>query len=358
MKALILFGPHLISFRDSGILKYNYHGSGELKYQRTITSLLIRSENLVESELSFWHLPDEILTMLQPLFGRLQKLVLFACYLNDGSLLNMLPLWCPELRELALIVSSRDEEFLRSDFNGLQVHFPKLTKIVCKDLDGFGKNQLETFLKLHSHLKAFEFSTCEFQENCVIRFITEHVPDIETLDLLLYGRNDCVKYFGQLSKLKSLKLYLVEVSANFTLSIIREISTSNIQLKQLELSLVGANWKRGARRFVSAISKLKKLETLKLIEFNLTALNIIAVCKHLGELSTLKLFIHFTPTAEDITEFIRASPKLQLLKLGPKVDDGGSFHFPEQKNICIDVEIFKKLVAIVEEGCKDRRLCS
>lgn len=72
----------------------------------------------------------------------------------------------------------------------------------------------------------------------------------------------------------------------------------------------------GTEQIADAISKLKTLKSVWLFRFkHLTLSHNFGICKHLVELSELKLqFNEFKMSADDILEIVKSAPKLHLLQ--------------------------------------------
>lgn len=118
------------------------------------------------------------------------------------------------------------------------------------------------------------------------------------------------------------------------------IGASSAALTTLHLQCLDLN--DGASQFVESISRLTKLETLKLrYVMNLDASHIADICKHLTQLAVLDLLVKWpTPSAKTILKFIRMSEKLQLLNI--------SVIDTVTERTCIDVNAFEEMVSVAK----------
>lgn len=245
----------------------------------------------------------------------------------------------PDIQEIIF------EEWYWKKFSFLNRSFPKLTKISFFDQEYVDNNQIESFLKRHPKLKSIEFFHCVNLDDHVFQFISEHVPQIEEVKAHLGDQiqlnQDGAKCFGKMIKLNSLKLRLPPDGSQCMTSIINEISASEIPLKHLNLSEVDF----AACQFTEAISNLKTLNTLTLaFALNLTMDHILGICKHVTELSELRLYycdeaINFS--GRNLLEIVRSAEKIQVISI--QGNYGG------YKKSCIDAGIFHRMVETIEQ---------
>lgn len=215
---------------------------------------------------------------------------------------------------------------------------------------GLKNSDVEECLKKNPQLKRIKLSICSEVDDCIFQTIAKYVPEIESIRYYSRSRINMenVKYFGRLSKLKILDLYLKQANktTGYVLSVVHEIASANIELELLHLGRF--DLKNESQKFVDGISKLKKLKTLRLEDIqNLTGSHFISMCKPLNELSEVAVErIGLKMTNDDLLNFIRNADKLE------RFDYNNAADFPQR----IGVDTFEKLVQIINQRVEKTKL--
>lgn len=344
-----------------------------LKYQRKIIEQLIKycSSSIIDLFVEGFALTSEITLMMRPLLVRIENLHFRSCTC-DELLLRKLPLWSAELRHLGIFHMRAPKKFKTFvppiyennvlSFNGLRKPFQKLTSITFDEVDDIIDEDIEKILKYNPQLQKISLGRCPNLGANILKSIVQYVPGIELLylelnivesddaleedsefeivhDLGLWnGPGKISKYFGQLSKLKSLNLSLApEIVAD----ICAEIAAADIQLTYLWIGHLSVPGEK-VDAFVEGIAKLTKLKQLSLHGVGgVNASHITCICKHQCALDTLDLFVDFAPTAEELLEWIECAERLSSLKYC-------TFLVFDEK-CCIDANIFKHMLRVVEK---------
>lgn len=293
----------------------------------TLTELIFRNIDL--------HF--KIMPVVMPLFGCLHTLELFKCRMGQMCL-DLLPQWGSNLRELRL-----DQEITsrKLRFDCLHHPFEYLVNIslTAEDLH---KNDFDEMLKHNPNMKKIEIIQCENLDSQIFRSIVNHAPDVEflTTEDILLQPNDAF-YFGQMSKLRTLKLEFFRKIPNLEhiLPVIRQIVAANIQLKRLDLDTI--DFSRYANELVEEVLKFKNLETLFIREVRggLTKDHLRDFYTHFTELREFRLFLGFVPTLEFISHLIRTASKLNILFISPSEGT--------EETICVDLGTHKMWTEIV-----------
>lgn len=329
------FGASVISFNESEELPYDRLVTESLrKYQRNIIELLVQhcGENLIELKLSHFNMTDEIAIVMRPLLKHLQKFEL-----HWVSHLRMLSAWCPELRELHL----KDTVV---DHDGWNQQFQKLTKMTYYGCD---MNGIQEFVKCNPQLKSFEIGGYNV-DTSIFQIVGEHATDMETLvvGVGLLGSEYPVgaRYFDRLRNLNSVTI-TDDRSQHYLTAAIGDIAAAEIPLKTLSAKASREVLK--VDQLVEGISKLKNLETLELKVVGLRARDVVRFCKHLSELSKLRIRISGELTIERLLDLVLIAEKLQWLFVSIVECD---------KMMCIDASAYKELVQIVKKRAQRARL--
>lgn len=289
-------------------------------YVRSFIELLVRysSKNLTKFDLCVFELCDGIASTMGPLFGGLHRLELSSIEVGE-VFLRKWPLWSAELR----VVRFHEVSAPQGQVCFLRHPFPKLVKISIVNIKGVSPNDIAEMLKYNPQLKEIEIrgSDCELRLLNILPLIVEHVPEVESLTLRFEKDNPedlgYVKYLIQLSELSSLTLEQHRSFGTKCLaSAIRKMVAANIPIKYLRLCNLCLSLESGD--FVNAVSKLKQLETMRLVinsgPYYIFPLS--EVLKTCSKLTTLHLLLQHVPTilrAEKILTLIRCSEKLQSL---------------------------------------------
>lgn len=292
------------------------------------------------SELRFNHieLDEEIMPVAMPLLGCLHTLDLYQCRI-DQVFLDLLPQWASNLRELKLRLSVTQPKKLQ--FDCLHHPFEHLVNISLM-ADDLHNNDFDEMLKHNPNMKKIEISDSENLDGRIFRSIVNHAPEVEFLSTtnFLLQPGDAF-YFGQMSKLQTLKLGFDGMNPNLEhiLPVIRQIVAANIQLKRLYLDTIDFN--RYANELVEEVLKFKKLEILFIREFlgGLTKYHLRNFYTHSTELRELRLFLSFVPSLEFISQTIRTASKLKILFISSSKET--------DEKICVDLGTHKTWTEIV-----------
>lgn len=306
------------------------------------------SGTLSELSLYDFDITDEVALLLRPALASVQKLSLSN--IEWGELfLEMLPSWCPELRDMTLSNLNKDMRYDRLD-----QEFPKLTRIMFDQVIHAKNSDVEAFLKMSPQLK--EFATMNNSpgiDDYIFQLMAKYVPQIEHIMLFLPRRLqfDNINYIRQLSNLSRLQVYIGGESAlnsiNAMIEIINELVVAKIPIRILGLHSSGASEYHNMRDvgwlFVDRISKLEKLEELTIS--NLTGVStsgIRTICENLKELSILRFWGRtFRWDREDLLHLIRVGHKLQELMIYTK-------DASRETRLCIDLEMVDEIVNILQ----------
>lgn len=118
------------------------------------------------------------------------------------------------------------------------------------------------------------------------------------------------------------------------------IAAANISLKYLFLGEMQLPDLLEARRFVDAVLKFERLETLKILSFTIPFPHCIKICKNCRELSTLHAKANFEISKQQILEIIGHATKLQSLYLNTLNKDNTI--------VQVDINFFQDLLKIVK----------
>lgn len=137
---------------------------------------------------------------------------------------------------------------------------------------------------------------------------------------------------------------------NYLLPIVRDIATAEIPLKILCVSLIGERTpEQDVDQLAVEISKLKSLETLKIMSFPYWPILLInQIC--FSELSKLDLRVAVILTAEQIMDIVQVAEKMQALTISSLKPS------ESVEKTSIDANNLKKLTEIVEKRAKKTRL--
>lgn len=304
--------------------------------------------NLIELSLTSFELPDEL--TMRPLLKNIQKLELCCCK-NADQLLKALPVWCPLLRELALVCMD-----LRSE--RLHMRFEKLMKMSIRYCH-VEHNDIKEFLERNSQLKEFDYFEESRPNNLIPQYICRYVTEtIETLNLGFgyqfqtspFPSNAI--YLRRLRNLKSVTLSDENPIPNVKclLPVISDIVAAKIPLKTLKIDMGFSNtgYISDADLIADKILAIKTLETCELRgEGCFQVRHIHQICKNLTKLTKLVLDVGAL-SALDIVDIVQLAKKLQWLTI--------SSRRRLLKKICIDADNHKTLTEIVEKRAKKTRL--
>lgn len=352
-KILRKFGAFIVSFIDTNELSRDkvpgMDDESKKKYRSKCMEYLVKycGANLIELSLTSFELPDE--ETMRPLLKNVQKLELCCCK-NADQLLKALPVWCPLLRELAVVCMD-----LRSE--KLNMRFEKLTKMSIRYC-GVERNDIKEFLECNSQLKEFEYFEKSRPDNLIPQYICRYVTEtIETLNLGFgyqfqtspYPSNAI--YLRRLRNLKSVTLSDQNPipNVNCLLPVISDIVAANIPLKALKIDIGFAYTDISHADLVAdKISAIKTLETLELrAKGCFQVRQIHQICKNLTKLTKLVLDVGAL-SALDIVDIVQLAEKLQWLTVSSRR------RLP--KKICIDADIHKTLSEIVAKRARKTRL--
>lgn len=214
----------------------------------------------------------------------LRKLKIGTDDLHDfnGAVLKMLPLWCPNLKELVLYfhVSQISAESLNRNFT-------KLELISLGSAGNIVDDDIERFLKWNPQLVDVCIWGCELLTNRVLQLVAKYLPNIGKIALELEeeeSSNDLDYRFnsGELSRLTSLHLGRVK----YATSIIKDIAAKNIPVADLFIF----DFDGDVDIFVDNICGLEKLRRLELLSVkDLNASHIQKISNQLPKLSRIDL---------------------------------------------------------------------
>lgn len=301
------------------------------------------SEKLIELSFENFSLTIEDEITLKPLLKTLQRFHLIRCQCN-AQLFEMLPAWCPELRELT--IKKIELQY------GLRTRFKKLTKIWFAAVQ-LHHSDIEELLKFNLQLKEFGFSYYAESGALICQHITKYATGIETLHILFNHRLEAeypqnTIHFDRLRNLKTVTLKDIKANSKKVVQAVCDISAAHIPLETLFVfALFNKFSELDIKRFVDGIAKMENLEILYLEFDGLHPHDIINICKHLRKLSKLYLHINKELSMENIVEIVRYSEHLQFLMVEPTILHG---------NVCIEVATYEKLAEIVEKRAQKTHL--
>lgn len=152
--------------------------------------------------------------------------------------------------------------------------------------------------------------------------------------------NRTIKYFGQLTCLKSLELCIptIEFSSKWIVAVLQEISAANVPIEIL--SLENINMGHESDQFVDEIAKLRTLTSLKLKKIDkLSVTHILKICKQLYNLR------EFYFRRENTWSIFSMDNLLELIKISKNLQVFCYRNFDEvEYKICIDAAAFKQMV--------------
>lgn len=227
------------------------------------------------------------------MFLRKLKIVIDNPQDFNEAVLRMLPLWCPNLKELVLYSNGGH---IKAD--SLNRNFPKLELISLGATKNFVDDDIEKFLKWNSQLVDVCIWGCDLLTNRVIQLIGKYLPNVErvALELEVKGSSDDLNYqfnSGEFSRLTSLHL----VRVKYATSIINDIAAKNIPVADLFIF----DFDGDVDVLVDKISGLKKLRRLELLSVgNLNASHIQKISNQLPKLSRIGLDLHAAISFVDI----------------------------------------------------------
>lgn len=303
---------------------------------------------LVKLELNNIVVTNEVAFVMRPLLGRVQEVILEKLRFRE-ILPKNLPLWSPELLDLKCWQC--DGETMR--FIGIRQKLPKMESISIIGDEHLENSDFTEFLKQNPQLKKLELHHCNNLDNSIFQTIAKHVPYIERMG---FNASECffttnekrknIKYFGELSALKTLTFQLPEDYLYLT-SIVHEIASANIALEFLALSGFIDMYPDtiGYEHFIGDITKFKNLKSLVLRDIlDIRASQLIHIVKHLKELSLINLGLVNVPmmTQNDLLQLIRNAPKSHEFRLVSLLHSDLSL-------ISIDVNTPGKLLDILEQ---------
>lgn len=232
-----------------------------------------------------------MISEMRPLLGSLEKFKLIQCYMSQ-AFLDLLPFWCPELRELELLPCCARKLGLVLRFDGLKNH-KKLLKISLKHAHQLSNNNIEEMLKNNPQLNEIHLGSCRKIDHQVLRSIGYYAMNVETLYIISIPlmRGDA-QYFGRMEKLKSLTIcnsysgWLKHI-----VLIIQHIVAANISLRHLCLKEdVSCRTYRDCNQLVDEILKLAELERITCTRIvGLTESHVYKFCQYLPELRGLAI---------------------------------------------------------------------
>lgn len=332
------FGPLFKSI--DGYVSKSYLWRKAMELLKTYCSGTILNLTLCEFKIS-----GEIAMMLRPVLASVQELTLSGGQW-DALFLWMLPEWSPDLRKLTL------EYINPHQISGLHQAYPKLTKLKLTGVDEAKNSDIEEFLKRNPQLKQISIITCDRIDNNIFKSIATYTPQIEKIHFFsnvpIQHNNEPI--CGQLNYLKELRMefndlghknYNVDDADNI-IKILDEIGSAGISLRKLDLRSVDFNLiVNGGRRFVEAISKLKKLECLKMNDVcGLSATDFTDICDRLPELAELTLKATF-PT-------LNSTNVLNLIRFGKRLQKITFYGARPETKLCIDGDMYMKFVNVVQ----------
>lgn len=194
----------------------------------------------------------------------------------------MLPLWCPNLKELVLYF-----HLGHIVVDSLNRNFPKLELISLGCAGNIVDDDIERFLKWNPQLVDVCIWGCELLTNRVLQLIAKYLPNVEKITLELEeekSSNDLDYQFnsGELSRLTSLHLGRVK----FATSIIKDIAAKNIPVADLFIF----DFDGDVDIFVDSICGLEKLRRLELLSVrDLNVSHIQKISNQLPKLSRIDL---------------------------------------------------------------------
>lgn len=332
--------------RNFGHLIVTFKLTSKFQNDKLIELLIRYCQNLKELEVS-----DYCLTLLgdarlfEPLYKRLRKLTLQHCTL-DLEFFYLLPARAIKLRELTLVnTRGTSHQTVRFFYDT----FRKLRKIELRNISDVGSNDIREMLKNNRQLKEIHIdrSSAYYNFDDILPSLADYAPGIEylTIDSISGSMNPkLMKYFGQLSNLRSLILKSVlnsKEAANYAVLATCALSAANIPMTLLSMH----SFKLGdlANRFRDAVVKLKQLEVLNLRYSVIPLPHIIEICKQCSELSSLRISVADIPTQEDIFKIIRLSKNLEVLRIRICAHPG--------EKIRIGIDFYMHLLKIVKDRC-------
>lgn len=279
---------------------------------------------LIEMQLYFCEIENNMVQLMRALLPNLQKLSLRSCKI-DWKFSNEMLRLAPRLKELGLSfvqchtkTENEIESCTPKPYTMLYQTLPKLEKFVLERCH-VGEINLDIFLKWNPQMKDIQLLHL-FGDNSDqnIRLIFKHGPCVEKIRYEAREvSNSTAKYFGKLKHLKSLELCIFKTEFSmWTVAVVREIVAADIPLEHLRLRNVILG--NESKRFVKDIIKLKALKTLTLKFLkHLSAHQILEICAHLKELTELDFYRNDTESifsVANLLELIQKSRNLRLFR--------------------------------------------
>lgn len=290
-------------FRNFGttIKSVDVNCYGRANHQKRLIQSLSRYciGESIELVLRSYEINEEMAFITRPLLERVTKLEFDTCRFSM-MLQRNLPLWSPELRELKYTYDASNFSFDQGQL------FPKLESISFERTN-MEKSHIELFLEKNPQLKEIRVIFCKQLDDDIFQWIAKYVPEIEriTFDANYPTHRMNIKFCGLLRELKSLSMRMDAIAdKSYVQLVVHEIAAANIPLESLQL--VGLDLRNETQRFVEGISKLTKLKILRLQRVkNMTASQLIEMCKSLEELSEIKLSAeYFILTKNELLELV------------------------------------------------------
>lgn len=283
-------------------------------------------------------LSDENILEMRPLLEGIKDLFYGGA---SKFLLEVLPVWCPELRGLHLFdIPALNGESDLWKFSGLK----KLDQMSFNRVPDLTNERVENLLKCHPKLKLFSISKCPNIDDRIIQVFADYGQGINALDIETFLREEICDPntigYGHFNNLKYLKLNFGRNSPTIE-SVFCELAKTAGALKSLDLYDFAI---KDPARFVGTILKLEKLKKLKLYSVTgLTAMNISQICKNL---SMVQLMVDAKLTGENLLQLIQIADNLEYLEI---CQCSRSVHRYATEKIQINVSAFEEMVKLTEK---------
>lgn len=297
---------------------------------------------------------------MKPLLAHLQILKMDTT--SDQAFLKMLPLWCCELRKLALKLSDTQPKEMREGLRshryerlkGLYQSFEKLEEFEL-DYSKLQVDDIEEILKANRQMKKVNIQKMCSVAFSPLRCIVNRLPQVESLIFGMPVINEL--HPDEYSvRLKNLKYLDMDLCCAASLGLV--VSKIAFETNPLEtLYLRNPKWTNYIDRNIEKISKLESLKTLGLACPNLQKnlifkFHIFKICKHSTQLRYLDLLTPAPLTPEIISEIIQNAVRLDTLAISPSMIRVSS----RTKTITVNSGHYSEWKQIAEQRRKNKSL--
>lgn len=331
------FGP-AIKWLNVSLYGWNFQNL-RFQYSQLVMQLIIQycDQALNNLTLCGFMLTSDTTPKLRPLLLRMQQLHFIMCRWKSDSVASGLLSLCPELQKFSITFGGAS--VFRDPFPFSRLKSLKI--VACHDVDNAS---IENFLGTNPHLEELEIRCCENIRSDVFRSFTQHIPQIEKLDLCVEYNHDAfiedAEHLKHLTVLKSLKMKCHDHSFS---PVINELVAAHVPLEVLQLIDCVANTELA--QGIAGLIHLKELKLNNAPSFQLS--DIFIFVSALSELNNLQVEVsNLQMNSTNLVDIIRLSAAT-LWKL--------EIYLPNPNETKLEEADFNKILEIIRQ--RDAKLC-